>query len=753
MNQIPTKQQILEWLADHPGAGAKRDIAKAFGIKGAARIELKRILKEMEAEGSLERRRRSYHDAEKLPPVTVLQILPPDASGDQFARALEWTGEGADPRILFVPRAADAPVAEGDRILARMQEVAGQDHDYEARLIRKIGVAAHKIVGIFRKTAEGGRIMPIDKGEDKEWAVEPGRTLEARDGELVEAEQAGPKGRMGLPRARITDRLGDPTAPRAVSLIAIHQHGIPDDFPDAVIAEADAAEPAKLDDREDLRELPLVTIDPADARDRDDACLAIRDEDPANEGGFLLWVAIADVAHYVRPGSALDREARERGNSSYFPDRVVPMLPDRLSGDLCSLHEFVPRACVAVRIKIDSAGNKIGHRFTRGLMKSVASLEYAEVQAARDGNPSDRLKPLMEDVIDPLYECYQALARARAARQPLDLDLPERQIVIDEAGKVASVAFKDRLDAHRLIEEFMVLANVAAAEELQRLRRPLLYRVHEEPSPEKLDALREVAEASGFALAKGQVLKTAHLNRLLAQAEGTEFDELLNISTLRSMTQAYYHPQNLGHFGLALRSYAHFTSPIRRYSDLIVHRALISAHGWGDDGLSAGDIETLEQTAQHISDTERRSMAAERDTTDRYLAAYLADRVGSEFRGRISGVQRFGAFVKLDETGADGLIPVRSIGREFFHYDRDNQSLMGADSGLEIRVGQRVTVRLAEAIPMTGGLMLELLELDGKGLPPGARAGAKGGPRGRKAAAAKARDRGVARKVKRSRKK
>jgi ribonuclease R len=753
MNQIPTKQQILEWLADHPGAGAKRDIAKAFGIKGAARIELKRILKEMEAEGSLERRRRSYHDAEKLPPVTVLQILPPDASGDQFARALEWTGEGADPRILFVPRAADAPVAEGDRILARMQEVAGQDHDYEARLIRKIGVAAHKIVGIFRKTAEGGRIMPIDKGEDKEWAVEPGRTLEARDGELVEAEQAGPKGRMGLPRARITDRLGDPTAPRAVSLIAIHQHGIPDDFPDAVIAEADAAEPAKLDDREDLRELPLVTIDPADARDRDDACLAIRDEDPANEGGFLLWVAIADVAHYVRPGSALDREARERGNSSYFPDRVVPMLPDRLSGDLCSLHEFVPRACVAVRIKIDSAGNKIGHRFTRGLMKSVASLEYAEVQAARDGNPSDRLKPLMEDVIDPLYECYQALARARAARQPLDLDLPERQIVIDEAGKVASVAFKDRLDAHRLIEEFMVLANVAAAEELQRLRRPLLYRVHEEPSPEKLDALREVAEASGFVLAKGQVLKTAHLNRLLAQAEGTEFDELLNISTLRSMTQAYYHPQNLGHFGLALRSYAHFTSPIRRYSDLIVHRALISAHGWGDDGLSAGDIETLEQTAQHISDTERRSMAAERDTTDRYLAAYLADRVGSEFRGRISGVQRFGAFVKLDETGADGLIPVRSIGREFFHYDRDNQSLMGADSGLEIRVGQRVTVRLAEAIPMTGGLMLELLELDGKGLPPGARAGAKGGPRGRKAAAAKARDRGVARKVKRSRKK
>lgn len=752
MTQIPTKEQILDWLADHPGAGAKRDIAKAFGIKGAARIELKRLLKEMEGDGVLARRRSSFHDVEKLPPVTVVQILAPDAAGDLFARPMEWAGSGPAPRILFVARPQDAPVAEGDRILARLTEVVAEDHSHEARLIRKIGVAAHRIVGIFRKTAEGGRILPIDKGEDKEWAVEPGKTLEARDGELVEAEFAGPRGRLGLPRARIIERLGDPTAPRAVSLIAIHQHGIPDDFPDPVILEADTAEPAVLGAREDLRDLPLVTIDPSDARDRDDACLALPDDDPANEGGFILWVAIADVAHYVRPGSALDREARKRGNSTYFPDRVVPMLPDRLSGDLCSLHEHVPRACIAVRMKIDSAGNKLSHRFTRGLMKSVASLEYAEVQAARDGAPSDRLKPLVDDIITPLYGCYNALMRARAARQPLDLDLPERRIVIGEDGKVASVAFKDRLDAHRLIEEFMVLANVAAAEELQRLRRPLLYRVHEEPSPEKLEALRDVAEASGFTLAKGQVLKTAHLNRLLAQAEGTEFDELLNISTLRSMTQAYYHPQNLGHFGLALRSYAHFTSPIRRYSDLIVHRALIAAHGWGDDGLSPADIETLEETAQHISDTERRSMAAERDTTDRYLAAYLADRVGSEFAGRISGVQRFGAFVKLDETGADGLIPVRSIGREFFHYDRDAQTLVGSDTGVTIGIGQRVTVRLAEAIPMTGGLMLELLELEGNPLPAGRRHGGKGGPRGRKSAALKAKERGVARKVRRSRK-
>ncbi|MCB2116600.1 MAG: RNB domain-containing ribonuclease, partial [Rhodobacteraceae bacterium] len=340
--------------------------------------------------------------------------------------------------------------------------------------------------------------------------------------------------------------------------------------------------------------------------------------------------------------------------------------------------------------------------------------------------------------IAPLYAAYEATKTARAMRQPLDLDLPERRIELSEDGKVTSVAFRDRFDAHRLIEEFMILANVAAAEELIRLRRPLLFRVHEEPSPLKLDALREVAEASGFSLAKGQVLKTEHLNRLLAQAEGTDFDELLNITTLRSMTQAYYTPENFGHFGLALKAYAHFTSPIRRYSDLIVHRALISGHGWGKDGLSQADIDQLEETAEHISETERRSMAAERDTTDRYLASYLSDRVGAEFAGRISGVTRFGVFVKLVETGADGLIPIRSVGREFFHYDPKTETLMGADTGTVIGMGQRVTVRLAEAVPVTGGLMLELLEIEGRGMPAGASA-KRGRPLGRKAGAAKAR--------------
>ncbi len=729
MNKLPTKEEILDWIAANPTLTAKRDIAKAFGIKGAARIDLKRVLKELEEEGHLEKRKKTYRDTDRLPPVSVLQIKAPDGNGDLFARALEWHGEGVEPAVLMVLRNSDPAIGEGDRVLARLTVVHEQDHNYEARLIRKIGAAPRKIVGIFRKTAEGGRILPIEKAGQNEWIVPEGARHGAKDGELVEAEQSGPKARMGLPKARIIERLGDPSAPRAVSLIAIHQHGIPDDFPDAAIVEADKAKPLGLGSRTDLRDMPFVAIDPADARDHDDACFVEVDESNSNPGGFIIWVAIADVAAYVTPGSALDREARKRGNSSYFPDRVVPMLPDRLSGDLCSLHEGVPRAAMTVRMVIDAEGNKLSHSFDRVMMKSVASLSYQEAQAAIDGSPNDRTGPLVDPVIRPLFGAYKALEKARQRRQPLALDLPERRIVLDDTGHVASVDFRDRLEAHKLIEEFMVLANVAAAETLIAKRSPLLFRVHEEPSPEKLDALRETAGAAGLTLAKGQVLQTRHLNALLNAAAGTDDAELINISTLRSMAQAYYSPENFGHFGLALKNYAHFTSPIRRYADLIVHRSLIAAHGWGNDGLSPEDIDRLDRTAQAISDTERRSMIAERDTTDRYLAAYMSERVGNEFSGRISGVARFGAFAKLDETGADGLIPIRSLGREFFHFDREAGTLTGSDTGMEIAIGQRVTVRLAEASPVTGGIALDLLSIEDETITRAPHRSRKGGPK------------------------
>lgn len=728
MSKLPSKAEVLEWISANPTLSSKRDISKAFGIKGAARIDLKQLLKQLEDEGHLRKRDKSYRDPDRLPPVSVLQMMHPTSDGDMYARPVEWHGSGQEPLVLMVFKSSDPAVGYGDRVLCKVGLVDDDVHQYEGRVIRKIGASATRVLGVFRKTAEGGRIIPIDKS-GKEWLVPEAGVAGAKDGELVEAQQSGPKGRMGLPRAKVVERLGDPSAPKAVSLIAIHQHNIPDDFPDDVVAEADRYQAAGLDGREDLREMALVTIDPHDARDHDDACYAHPDDAADNPGGHVIWVAIADVAHYVTAGSALDQEAWKRGNSTYFPDRVVPMLPDRLSGDLCSLHEGVERACIAVRMRITADGEKIDHSFHRGLMTSKASLNYEEVQAAIDGHVNDKVSPLLDTVIKPLYAAYAALVTARNARQPLDLDLPERKIVLTDAGKVASVNFRDRLDAHRLIEECMILANVAAAETLGAKRSPLLYRVHEEPSQEKLESLREVAQAAGLVMAKGQVLQTKHLNKLLKQAADTPESELINMSTLRAMTQAYYSPVNFGHFGLALKNYAHFTSPIRRYSDLVVHRSLVSSHGWGQDGLSPQDVERLDETAKHISETERRSMMAERDTTDRYLAAYLSERMGDEFTGRISGVAKFGVFVRIDESGADGIVPVRSLGREFFHYDQQSNSLMGSETGLLLKLGQRVTVRLTEAEPVAGGIAFELLSVEDAALPRGPRKFSKGSKR------------------------
>ena len=722
MARIPTQQDVLDWIAENPAKGSKRDIAKAFGIKGADRIELKRLLREMADDGLLKKRRKSYRDPQTLAPVSVLLVTGTDNDGDILARPLEWQGDGQEPVVQMVARTSDPALAEGDRILARVNLVDGADRTYEGRLIRRIGHLPRNILGIFRASSEGGRVQPIDRKSDREWLVAAGATYGAKDGELVEAEQAGPKTRLGLPCARITNRLGDPAAPKAVSLIAIHQHGIPDVFPDAALSEAAAATEVALTGRTDMRNIPFVTIDPTDARDRDDAVWA--GPDPDGNGGHIVRIAIADVAHFVRPGSALDREARLRGNSTYFADRVVPMLPDRLSGDLCSLHEEVDRAVLTVTMKFDAEGNRTEAKFARAVIRSRASLAYETAQAVVDGD-AGLVDEEVAGVLLALFSAWATTIKARSSRGPLDLDLPERRIEISDAGVVTRVFTKERLDAHRLIEEFMVAANVAAADVLIKKQQPLLFRVHEEPDPDKLETLRTIADASGFNLAKGQVVSAKVINRLLEQSRETDHSDLISMAVLRSMQQAFYHPQNLGHFGLALPAYAHFTSPIRRYADLIVHRALIAAHGWGDDGLTEEETEGLDAVSVQISQTERRSMQAERDTADRYLAAYLADRVGSEQSGRISGVTRFGLFVRLDETGADGLVPGRGIGHEYFVFDAASQSLMGEHSGLTLGLAQRVLVRISDAVPVTGGLIFELLEVDGKPLP-------KAGPSRRK---------------------
>ncbi|MFO1210192.1 MAG: ribonuclease R [Amaricoccus sp.] len=739
MARLPSSDEIIAWLRDNPTETARRDIARAFGLRGADKVELRRLLAQMARDGLIEKRARRVRPRGGLPPVLLLRATGPDREGNLWAEPSDWEGEGPAPRILVLARRDDPALGAGDRLLGRMVALDGPDAPLAARVIRRIGMGPKRVIGIFHLGEAGGRIAAIDKRTDRDWQVAAADRAGAREGELVEAEETGEARGYGLPKARVVARLGDPSAPKAVSLIAIHEHGIPDEFPAAALEEAAAARKVALGKREDLRALPFVTIDPSDARDHDDAVFAQADDDPGNPGGHVVWVAIADVAHYVRPGSALDREARRRGNSTYFPDRVVPMLPERLSADLCSLVDGADRPCVAVRMVLDADGHKRSHRFARGLMRSVATLSYAQAQAAADGRADAVAEPLVEMVVRPLWAAWRAARRARELRQPLNLDLPERRIVLSDEGKVLSVAFRERYDAHRVIEDFMILANVAAAETLESKRVQLLYRVHEEPSPEKLEALREIVESVGLTLAKGQVLQTAQLNRLLDGVAGTEHAEMVNMSVLRSMTQAYYAPENFGHFGLNLPRYGHFTSPIRRYADLVVHRALIRAHGWGKDGLTGEEAAALPETGEHISMTERRSMMAERDTTDRYLAAFLAERVGSEFPGTIAGVARFGLFVKLDETGADGLVPISALGREYFRYDADTQTLTGEKSRRVLGLGQRVLVRLVEAAPITGGLLFELLEVEGRRLPTPPRPG-KGGPR-RKLARARIRER------------
>ncbi|MEM9138337.1 MAG: ribonuclease R [Pseudomonadota bacterium] len=729
MSDLPSKDAILDYIREHPNKTGKREIARAFGLTGADRIALKRLLKSMQEDGDLQRRRRKLQPAGTLAGVTMIEVTHTDGDGDLFARPAEWEGDDP-PTLLIIAKASDPALARGDRVLAKTRAVYEDTHQYEARPIRRIEKTRRRMVGLFRKGSHTGRIEPLDKRAQKEWIVPLAHTQGAKDGDLVEAEGIdGP--RSGLPRGRIIACHGDPRAARQVSLIAMVQHQIPHEFPREVDEAAARAKPLKrLGKREDLRDLPLITIDPADARDHDDAIAAMLDDDPKNPGGFVIWVAIADVAHYVPPGSALDREARTRGNSTYFPDRVSPMLPEALSADLCSLMEGVDRPCMAVRMVLDAGGAKIGHRFTRGLMRSPASLDYQTVQAAVDGAETPIPPDMVEGVLRPLFAAYHATKTARAKRQPLDLDLPERQIRISDDGEVSAIAYRDRLDAHRLVEEFMILANVAAAETLEGQRSPLIYRVHEEPDPERLESLRDVIDAAGLSFAKGQVLQTKHLNQILAQARGTDHAETVAMSVLRSQQQAYYGPENLGHFGLNLKRYAHFTSPIRRYADLIVHRALISALGLGDDGLAKGSAAELAEVAEHISRTERRSMEAERDTVDRYVAAYLSDREGAEFEGVISGTSRAGAFVRLTETGADGLIPISSLGTDYFHHDRASNTLTGERTGRIIGLGLPVTVRLIEATPVTGGLILELLSIDGTALQrPTGRRGKGGAPR------------------------
>ncbi|MFH1159174.1 MAG: ribonuclease R [Pseudomonadota bacterium] len=585
----------------------------------------------------------------------------------------------------------------------------------ETRLT-EIADSIGKIIGVFKPCKDGGIVTPTDRKIREDFFVPRRYAGEAREGDLVSAERIPPG--PGYPRSRnpvrISARLGKKDDPRLISLIAIHSHGIPDEFSSEALKEADGMkEPTLSGGREDLRSVPLVTIDGADARDFDDAVFAEPDIRPGNEGGWHLLVAIADVSYYVRPDSALDRTAFERGNSTYFADRVVPMLPERLSNDLCSLKPKVGRACLACHLWIDKDGKLLAHKFTRGLMRSAARLTYEQAEDAHKGHPDATTRPLSETVIKPLYKAYGILKRARSLRGALEIDLPERKAVIDEKGIVTAIVPRHRLESHQLVEEFMILANVAAAEALEGKKAPCLYRIHDKPAFDRLEGTREFLKEMGYSLPKAENLHPKNLNHILTLSADRPDKELIHTLLLRTQSPAIYSPDNIGHFGLALAKYAHFTSPIRRYADLMVHRSLVKSHSLGVGGLEDTEAETLHETADHISLTERRSMLAERDSMDRFTAQYLSANIGGEFKGRIGSVTHFGLFVTLEDSGADGLVPIRSLPRDYYVHDEKRHLLTGKEFGRSYRLSQPVVVRLLEADPLRGKITFELAEVGG----------------------------------------
>ena len=730
-NALPTREQLRAFLRDAPGRVGKSDIARHFGLSSDQRPALREVLRGLKECGQAAPvGRRGLAAPDRLPEMTVVEIVGTDAEGDAIARPVQWDkANGPPPAVFMAPERRGLPaLAPGERVLARLRFLGGTK--YEGRTFKRLATEDRpaRILGVF----EEGRIIPTDRRSRADWMVPPGEAGGATPGDIVLAEPLPQHRPMGTRPARIVEVLGRMGEPRSVSLVCIHAHGIPDLFPAEAVQEAEKAKGVTKRGREDLRGVPLVTIDGEDARDFDDAVWA----EPAEEGWRVL-VAIADVAHYVRPASALDREAWARGNSVYFPDRVVPMLPEALSNGWCSLRPAEDRGCLFVEMRFDKAGTKTWHRFGRGIMRSWARLTYDQVQAAHEAATDPEGVPPGQ--VAQLYGAFHALLAARERRGTLDLDVPERRVLLDERGRVQAVVPRPRLDSHRLIEEFMVAANVAAAEELEKLRQPCMYRVHDRPSDEKLEGLRQFLAGLGVKLAPRDRIHPRDFSRVLDLVKEKPEARLVNEAVLRGQSQAAYSPDNIGHFGLALTRYAHFTSPIRRYADLLVHRALVAGLKLGRDGIAEEEAARFPDTAEHITQTERRAATAERDAVDRYLAAWMAERVGDMFDARISGVTRFGLFVTVEANGASGIVPLASLPDDRWQLDEAGHRMAGRSTGLTFSLGQPVEVQLVSATPRTGGMVFRLMQGDPRasrhpgGRPPrGGRSGSSAGPRRRR---------------------
>lgn len=694
---LPTPQEILEFIKSSSTKVGKRELVRAFNLKGQDRIWLKRLLKTMGEEGLIERgHRRKVHLHKHLPPVTMVEVSP-ELSEDGEVLLTPVESEGSIPPILLTEKGA-ASVKPGERLLVRVK--FHKDGYYTAKLLKKIVVRPATLVGAVIKSRGKLYVQPCDRRRQEDISLLEPQTG-VKEGDLILAEL---NRSTRIKDAKVLKTFGTLDDPRVISLISIYQEGIPHEFSEDVLQEAEKVRTLSLEGREDLRSIPFVTIDGEDARDFDDAVWAHEDPDK----GWHLMVAIADVSHYVRPGSALDKEAYLRGNSVYFPDRVVPMLPETLSNDLCSLRPKEDKACFAVHLWLDKKGRLKDFQFVRGIMQSVERLTYSQVQLAIDGTPDDQTRPLLDSVIKPLYGAYALLKKAREFRGTLDLELPERQVIFDDSGHIADINPRPRLDSHRLIEEFMILANVSAAQQLEALKAPCIYRVHDVPDPAKIFVFRELVEGLGFSFPKSQAVTPKSFLHILKAAHGTPHQALVSQLTLRTQAQALYHPENIGHFGLSLKKYSHFTSPIRRYADIIVHRSLSAALKLGEGGLPKDA--NLSEIGEQVSLTERRASAAERAALERYITLYLKDKVGETFPGRINGVTSFGLFITLDHSGADGLIPMGNLPQDYYVHEEHKHRLIGRRHRRVFTLGDPVTVLLKEVDTLTNSITLMLEE-------------------------------------------
>ncbi len=709
MASFPTKPEIIAFLSRQDGKTGKRDIARAFQIKGKDRVRLKQILRELKAEGLIMGGRKTgIHTDDVLPNVCVIRLTH-YGEEQEFHAARVVAGEvvkptdhaDAAPEIIIderIIRGKPMPIKNlqiGDTLLARLRK--SDAGTYLARPIRRLNQPSEKMVGIIRHYDDGLYLEGVHRRHRHDYRVKE-NSLALEAGDLVMAEKTE---RM----AQVIRKIGKAADPHCFSLIALAEQDVLYEFPDEVMAAAQAQSLADNDKREDLQHIPFITIDPISARDHDDAIYA-----QADESGFLIYVAIADVAAYVKPNSALDKEARKRGNSIYLPDRVVPMLPEHLSNDLCSLREGEIRPAMVMQFRIDEDAKRSHVKLMRASIRVAHKLHYQQAQ--------DMLTQAdVPDALQHVWDAYQIMARARDKRQPLALNLPERQVEMDAAGRITHIHTPPVLEMHRLIEEYMVTANRCAAEILERKNNPCLYRVHGTPAQEKITALADFVKSFDVKINRAMPKTPLLFNQILDKTKHSPQQFFIMEAILRSQMQAEYSLDNIGHFGLNLSHYTHFTSPIRRYADLLIHRALITAFDLGEDGLSAFDIENMADTARHISQTERQAMLAERQATERYLSAFMVERIGQEFVSRVSGLSRAGLFVRLDEYGAEGLIPISHLGADYYRLSDNGFEMVGERTGETFHLGQALTVKLEEAVPLKGGLRFSLAARPSKSRP------------------------------------